>query len=247
VTKTVVVTGACGGIGSAVVQLFNERQWRTVGVDRAESETSRSCATFIQGDIADHAQLQAIIRQLTREERVDALINNAAMAMDKEFAEVTVDDWDLTMNTNVRAAFLLTQGLLPQLARAEGGVVNVASVHAVATSRGVAAYAASKGALVALTRAVALDLASSGVRCNAVCPGATNTAMLRAGMAGARSGGDPEANLQRLTARTPLGRVATPAEIAEAILFLADSATSGFVTGQTLTIDGGATSQLSTE
>lgn len=234
--KTVVVTGARGGIGAAVVELFNASGWRTVGVDRSEAGPDCS-ARYLQSDIADEAGLRALCDALGDEERIDALVNNAAVMMDKPFAELSVVDWDLTMDTNVRAAFVLTQALLPQLAAASGGVVNVASVHAIATSRGVAAYAASKGALVAFTRATSLDLASSGVRVNAVCPGATDTPMLR---------GDPAARAA-LVARTPLGRVADPSEIAQAVLFLADSERSGFVTGQTLVVDGGATSKLSTE
>jgi NAD(P)-dependent dehydrogenase (short-subunit alcohol dehydrogenase family) len=191
----------------------------------------------VRCDVADEADLIAGAKALADESQIDALVNNAAVMMDKPFAELSIADWDLTMDTNVRPAFVLTQALLPKLAASSGGVVNVASVHAIATSRGVAAYAASKGALVAFTRATSLDLASSGVRCNAVCPGATDTPMLR---------GEPEA-LRNLVARTPLSRIAAPSEIAEAILFLADSAKSGFITGQTLTVDGGATSQLSTE
>ncbi len=236
-TKTVVVTGACGGIGAAVVELFNANGWRTVGLDRDEPNGRVEPSRFVRCDVADESDLAAGVRALADEAQVDALVNNAAVMVSKEFADLTIADWDLTMNTNVRPAFLLTQALLPKLAASSGGVVNVASVHAIATSRGVAAYAASKGALLAFTRATSLDLASSGVRCNAVCPGATDTPMLR---------GEPEA-LRALVARTPLSRIATPTEIAEAILFLADSTKSGFITGQTLTVDGGATSQLSTE
>lgn len=236
-TSTVVVTGARGGIGAAIVEVFNAAGWRTVGVDRSADRGTNAAARYVQGDIASKAELAEVVAQLLEEEQVDALVNNAAVMVDKRFADVSLDDWDVTMNTNVRPAFALTQGLLPKLSAAKGGVVNVASVHAIATSRGVAAYAASKGALVALTRAVSLDLASSDVRCNAVCPGATNTPMLRA---------DP-AMRANIVERTPLRRIAEPSEIAQAVFFLADSSRSGFITGQTLVVDGGATSQLSTE
>jgi NAD(P)-dependent dehydrogenase (short-subunit alcohol dehydrogenase family) len=230
------VTGARGGIGAAVVELFNASGWRTVGVDRAAVGEDAS-ARYVQSDIADEAGLRGLCGALREEERIDALVNNAAVMMDKSFADLSIADWDMTMDTNVRPAFVLTQALLPQLAASTGGVVNIASVHAIATARGVAAYAASKGALVAFTRATAIDLASSGVRVNAVCPGATDTPMLR---------GDPAAK-QALIERTPLGRIADPSEIAQAVLFLADRERSGFVTGQTLVVDGGATSKLSTE
>lgn len=242
--KTAIVTGALGGIGSAIVDIFNREGWRTVGIDRSEAQGSSTASLLLRSDVSDPSQLQETLEQLAFETRVDALVNNAAIAMDRQFADISMSDWDLTMSTNVRAAFVLTQSLLQPLAAAKGGVVNIASVHAIATTRGVAAYAASKGALVALTRAVSLDLASSGVRCNAVCPGATDTAMLRSGLSRNTSA---DAALENLIRRTPLGRVGTAHEIAEAVLFLADSDRSGFITGQTLTVDGGATSQLSTE
>lgn len=242
--KTAVVTGALGGIGSAIIEVFNREGWRTIGVDRTAAHGSSAASRLLQSDVSDPSQLEATVRELAAEARIDALINNAAIPMDRQFADISLSDWDATMNTNVRAAFVLTQSLLEPLAKAQGGVVNIASVHAIATTRGTAAYAASKGALVAFTRAVSLDLASSGVRCNAVCPGATDTAMLQAGLS---RNADADAALANLIRRTPLGRIGTGREIAEAVLFLADSQRSGFITGQTLTVDGGATSQLSTE
>lgn len=240
--KTVVITGASGGIGAACVEEFTELGWRTIGIDRSDPDTGAH--RTVHCDVSDVDGVRQAIAALNEEPQIDALVNNAGIAMDRPFRELSVEDWDLVMTTNVRSAFLLTQGLLDQLTATSGGVVNVASVHAIATSRGVAAYAASKGALVALTRATSLDLAEFGVRVNAVCPGATDTAMLHAGASGAR--GDSK-GLDNLVARTPLGRVASPREIARSVAFLADSDRSGFTTGQTLVVDGGATSQLSTE
>jgi NAD(P)-dependent dehydrogenase (short-subunit alcohol dehydrogenase family) len=244
-SRTVVITGACGGIGQATVRRFAADGWRTIGLDRTDPPDELALDHYLHCDVSSVEELRAAVADLLGEERIDALVNNAATGMDAPFDQLTVEQWDLTMDTNVRPAFLLTQGLLPPLAANGGAVVNVASVHAVATSRGVAAYAASKGALVALTRASSLDLADAGIRCNAVCPGATDTAMLHAGMSGARGmDGDP---LGDLIGRTPAGRIGAPEEIAEAILFLADSDRSGFITGQSLVVDGGATTRLGTE
>ena len=134
---------------------------------------------------------------------------------------------------------------LPLLRERRGAVVNVASVHAIATSAGLAAYAASKGAVVALTRAAALELAPEGIRVNAVLPGAIDTQMLRDGLS--RGGPDIDAGMAALAERTPLGRIGRPQDVAEAVLFLADASRSSFITGQTLVVDGGATARLSTE
>jgi NAD(P)-dependent dehydrogenase (short-subunit alcohol dehydrogenase family) len=243
VTRRVVITGVCGGIGSAVAEHFAGEGWLTIGLDRASSESAPAVTEFIRCDVAKLSELEAVVERLAECERVDALINNAAIPMDRALVDVTVDEWDLVMATNVRSAFVLTKGLLEPLSRVRGAIVNVASVHAVATSRGVAAYAASKGALVAFTRAASLDLAEHGIRVNAVCPGATDTTMLHEGAAGRRD----SSGLEELAARTPLARIASPTEIARAVYFLSDTAASSFVTGHALVVDGGATARLSTE
>jgi len=157
-------------------------------------------------------------------------------------------EWELIMATNVRATYLLVKALYPLLKESRGAVVNVGSVHALATSKSMAAYAASKGAVLALTRSMAIEMAADGIRANAVLPGAVDTGMLREGLSRAHAGtGDMEERLRRLGRRHPLGRVGQPAEIAKSILFLADNAQSGFITGQSLAVDGGATAVLSTE
>jgi len=129
-----------------------------------------------------------------------------------------------------------------------GSIVNVGSVHAIATSANIAAYAASKGALSALTRALAIKFAPDQIRVNAVLPGAVKTDMLLAGLQrGHLSGDRPDQLLDNLGRKTVMGRVGTSEEIARAILFLADANQSAFMTGQSLVIDGGATARLSTE
>jgi NAD(P)-dependent dehydrogenase (short-subunit alcohol dehydrogenase family) len=136
----------------------------------------------------------------------------------------------------------------PLLKIAQGSIVNVSSVHAIATSDQIAAYASSKGGLVAFTRACAIEFAPDQIRVNAVLPGAVNTPMLQSGLSrGHLSADDLEQQLQQLGQKTVNGRVGNPKEIAQSIYFLADSTQSSFMTGQTLVLDGGATAKLSTE
>jgi NAD(P)-dependent dehydrogenase (short-subunit alcohol dehydrogenase family) len=132
----------------------------------------------------------------------------------------------------------------------KGSVVNVSSVHAVATSENIAVYAASKGSLSALTRAMALEYGKVGVRVNAVCPGAVDTGMLRAGLMRdnfTNENATVQQRLENLGRKQCIGRVGEPEEIGELILFLADGNKSGYITGENIVIDGGATVKLSTE
>ena len=134
------------------------------------------------------------------------------------------------------------------LKNARGSIVNSSSVHAVATSKNIAAYAASKGGMVALTRAMAIEFADAGVRVNAILPGAVDTQMLREGLSrGHAKGSNIEDQLNNLGQRTVMGRVGDPREIAQSILFLADEEQSSFITGHAMVVDGGATIRLSTE
>ena len=250
-TKTLLITGAAGGIGRAAVTLFTEKGWRVIGVDRSGFGPGfPSNGLFIQCDIARPGDMQSIFEQ-TRAftDSLDALVNNAAMQIAKPLIETSVEEWDSVMNANLRSVFLGVK-LAHPLLKARGGaaVVNVSSVHAIQTSANIAAYAASKGGLLALTRAMAIELAPDNIRANAILPGAVDTPMLRAGLGRGHLGGsDVQERLDNLARKTVNGRVGTPAEIAHAIYFLADNEQSSFMTGQALVVDGGATARLSTE
>jgi NAD(P)-dependent dehydrogenase (short-subunit alcohol dehydrogenase family) len=152
------------------------------------------------------------------------------------------------MTANLKSVFMGVKLFYPLLKARGGAVVNVSSVHAVATSKNIAAYAASKGGLLALTRAMAIEFAADNIRANAILPGAVDTQMLRAGLSRDHAGsGTIEARLENLARNTVSGKVGTPEEIAHAIYFLADGEQSSFMTGQALIVDGGATARLSTE
>ena len=244
--RTVLVTGAAGGIGAASARLFAEEGWCVIGTDRHPAPCASTFEEFLHLDVADADATEDALVGL-RLDRLDALVNNAAVSVVRRLVDTSVSEWNDIMGVNVRAAQQAIRCLFPILRESSGAVVNVSSVHAIATSEDMSAYAASKGALCALTRAAALELAASGIRVNAVLPGAVDTPMLRAGLKRAGGNGTDDEAYAALVLRTPLRRVAKPEEIAQAILFLADNRRSNFITGQTLVADGGATARLSTE
>jgi len=249
VKQVVVITGVAGGIGSGAAKTFSDAGWHVVGIDRRRVDAIPGVHHLLIGDMADIAVSERIFAEVTNEEgRIDALVNNAGILICKSLIETTPEEWEALMACNLRSVHLAVRNAYP-LMRAKGGaIINVSSVHAVATSANVAAYAASKGALLALTRALAIELAPDHIRVNAVLPGAIDTGMLRAGLSrGHLSGGSIEDRLDALASRHVIGRVGQPEEIGQAILFLADNERSSFVTGQSVIVDGGATARLSTE
>jgi len=248
--KWVLISGAAGGIGKATVELFVEHGWQVVAVDRKEFSWADSHAVHaILADISSPDDIENIFDQTKRlTSTLDAVINNASIQVVKPLLETSAAEWDKVMASNLRSVFLGARLAHPLLKAAGGGaIVNVSSVHAVATSANIAAYAASKGGLLALTRAMAIEFAPDNIRVNAILPGAVDTPMLRAGLQRGQFGGSELDRLENLARKTVNGRVGQPAEIASCIFFLADNSQSSFMTGQALVVDGGATARLSTE
>ena len=234
-----VITGTASGIGAATAALFRAEGWYVVGVDREAADPS-TADRFLVVDVSSEAAVEGLFESLRDLDRIDALVNNAAISLRVPVTETTLGDWDRTMAVDLRGAFLTTRAAVPLMRERGGAIVNVSSVHAVATTDDASAYAAAKAGLVGLTRATALELADHKIRVNAVLPGAVDTPMLR-------SGPDHAEHAQRIASQTPLGRIAEANEVAEAILFLSDWQRSSFITGQTLVVDGGALARLSTE
>lgn len=247
-SKVVLVSGVGGGIGRGIAHVFAEAGWRVVGVDRQPAQKINGVHRFVQADISDEAATASLFREVAVQEgQLDALVNNAAIQVCKPLVETTPQEWDAVMNSNLRAVYLAVREAYTLLRVNGGAIVNISSVHAVATSANIAAYAASKGGLLALSRALAIELAADAIRVNAVLPGAVDTPMLRNGLERGHLTGNTEERLRSLGQRHVMGRVGQPTEIAQAVLFLADSYRSSFITGQTLVVDGGATARLSTE
>jgi NAD(P)-dependent dehydrogenase (short-subunit alcohol dehydrogenase family) len=241
--QVAIVTGAAGGIGRAVVGLLVARGYTVVAEDI--SRKVRELATAFPGkviameaDVALTESAQGAVGLATGTfGRLDLLVNNAGLFLRKPTEDCTDEDFDVLMATNVRGAFLHARESLPALAQTRGSIVNLASISGLVGMPGQTVYAMTKGAIVQLTRQLAVEHADRGIRVNAVAPGAVDTDFV-ANARDAAADPDPAASRASAISQHPIGRILTPAEIAEAIVFLASPAASG-ITGAILSVDGG--------
>jgi len=248
-SKVVLITGVSSGIGNATARLFNQEGWHVIGVSRTKANHIDGVDHYIPADVSKIEDLDRVFDEIMSEEgRIDSLVNNAALQIRKPVLETTVDEWDAVFNTNVRSVFYCSKQVHPLMAEKGGSIVNVSSVHAIATSLDISAYAASKGAIKTLTQNLAIEFARDNIRVNAVLPGAVDTPMLHRGLMRDNFEKDSlERKINSLASKTVSGHVGKPDEIAQVIYFLSDVNRSSFCTGQAFVIDGGATVRLSTE
>ena len=234
--RVVVVTGAASGIGAATVSRFLAQGATVYGID-LEVAKMRDGARMLKADVSSPEALCAAFRSILADEgQIDVLCNNAGIGSSKDVLTVDPEEWDLVFGVNVRGVYLGIKYALPgMLARGSGVIINIASVAGLVGLRDRAAYCASKGAVIALTRQVAVQTAGTGVTCNCVCPGTVDSPWVSRLLSEAS---DPDARRAELIDRQPLGRLGTPDEIAAAALYLA-SPEAGFMTGSALVIDGG--------
>lgn len=249
--KAVLVTGGALGIGRGIVDAFLaagasvtvadiDRVAAGAAVREADGgATGRVIASV--GDVSIAADAERMVAETVAAfGRLDVLVNNAGilpMAWYGSVEEIDEAIWDRVLDVNLKGMFLMSRAALPHIRAAGGGtIVNLASVQGLQSMPRVVAYAASKGGVLSLTRAMAMDHAHEGIRVVAICPGTIDSAMVR-DIARAE-GGDIEANVQRYGASHPIGRIGTPADIGSAAVFLASDAAS-FITGEALNVDGG--------
>lgn len=238
---TVVISGGTRGIGAACALTFAAAGYRIALIGHTSEKSGRELVQNLnrQGtdaevyfcDVSDYSAVQDISGQiLQRFGRVDALVNNAGIAQIKLFTDLTESDWDHMMNVNAKGVFNCCRHFAPSMiSRKKGTIINISSMWGIRGASCEVHYAASKAAVIGLTRSLALELAPSGIRVNAVAPGVIATEMNR---------GLEETTLRQLTDEIPAGYIGSPEEVAEAVLFLAEER-SRYITGQILSVDGG--------
>jgi NAD(P)-dependent dehydrogenase (short-subunit alcohol dehydrogenase family) len=244
--KSALVTGGAGGIGRAAAVLFAREGASVTIVDLnrevggevvREISNSGGRAIYECADVTCAVDCKRVVERSVREfGGVDALFNNAGIIRRASVVEISEEDWDAVMAVNVKSIFFMCREVIPIMVKAKGGsIINTASGWGLAGGARAAAYCASKGAVVLMTKAMAIDHGRQNIRVNSICPGDTDTAMLRSE---ARQLGEEEDRFLAESAKRPLGRMGRAEEIARAALYLASDAAS-FVTGTALVVDGG--------
>jgi NAD(P)-dependent dehydrogenase (short-subunit alcohol dehydrogenase family) len=235
--RRVVVTGAGSGIGLAIVTRLLARGADLVAIDLNTAAVPEA-ALRLSADISDADQVRAVVAQASAAGPVDTLFNNAGIGSTKSILDCEPDEWDRVFNVNVRGTYLMSRALIPSMLEQRFGViVNTASVAGTIGLRDRAAYCASKGAVIALTKQIAVQFAADGIRCNCICPGTVDSPWVGRLLAEAE---DPAKHREMLVARQPMGRLGTPDEVAQSAIYLASDA-AAFMTGSELVIDGGIT------
>lgn len=244
--KTALITGAASGIGRAMAELFAHHgaavcavDLDTAGVEDVVDHVTRvgGTALAVAADVTRVKDCEGAVKAaLELGDGLYVLVNNAGIIRRASVLETSENDWDRVMEVNVKSIFLMSRAVIPHMQKADGGaIINISSGWGLVAGPRAAAYCASKGAVVQLTKAMAIDHGPDGIRVNCICPGDTDTPLLHQE---ARELGEPEREFLENAASRPLQRVGSPDEIARAALFLAGEASS-FVTGAALVVDGG--------
>lgn len=243
--KTAVVTGGGSGIGRAISELFAAEGASVVVADVHDGGTAASITknggkvAYVKTDVRAEAQVKRLVAQARKRfGGIDILCNSAGIELLKPLSETSEEEWDRVLDTNLKGVFLTSKHAVPEMLKRRGGaIVNIASQLGLVGLENFTAYCASKGGVVLLTRAMALEYASRNIRVNCICPGPVQTPMLEREI---RTEADPDAARKAWARRQPVGRLGLPQEIAQAALYLA-SERSSFVVGHTLVVDGGYT------
>ena len=243
--KVALVTGGSDGIGKAIARTFAKEGAKVVVASRNEAKGKKALAelkglgeaTYFEVDVSKSDQVRKMVDDtIRRYGRIDILVNNAAICPPGDVLTTTEAIWDEVIDVNLKGIFLCCKNVIPHMQANGGGtIVNIGSINSLMAMENEAAYDASKGGVLMLTKAMALDFAKSNIRVNCICPGAIETPMLKASLETAKN---PQAARESLVQKHPLRRTGTPNEIAQAALFLATD-DSSFITGATIPVDGG--------
>ena len=243
--KVVIITGGAKGIGAGCVSKFVEAKATVVIFDLDDKFDNPNNLESYKVDVSKESEIKAAVEKVVaKHRRIDGLVNCAGIQTYGSIVDTSEEVWDKTFNVNVKSLFLTSKHVAPTMIKQRSGsIVNISSVQAIVSQKTVVAYSASKGAINSLTRASAIDLAESNVRVNAIMPGSVDTPMLRASAEMHRGDQSVEEVLKDWGKGHPLGRIAKNTEIGDLAVFLV-SDHSTFITGSTITIDGGLTVQV---
>lgn len=248
--KVAIITGGSSGIGQATALLFAKEGAKVVIAARRPEAGNRTVnmikkkggkAIFIKTDVAKESDVKNLIKEtVKRFKKIDILFNNAGIELSKPVTETSAEELAKVLDVNLKGVFYGCKHAIPYMIKNKGGsIINTASTAGVVGSPNLAAYCASKGGVILLTKEIALDYAKKGIRVNAVCPGAIMTPMLKRFI---DSSPNPKETKKQMAAMHPVARLGKPEEIANAVLFLASNESS-FITGHALLVDGGLTAQ----
>jgi NAD(P)-dependent dehydrogenase (short-subunit alcohol dehydrogenase family) len=244
--RVAIVTGAASGIGRASAIAFAREGARVAAVDRNErggAETVNAIqseggeAFFSRVDVTSEEEIVRMVDETAqRWERIDILFNNAGILLVKSIDEMTGEEWDRVMAVNVKSAFLVSRHVVPHMrSLGKGAILNTGSIGSFTGQAGTPVYSASKGAIALLTKSLALDLGRDGIRVNCICPGITDTPMLREHLG---HGDEGEARIRARLSRVPLGKILSPEDVARAAVYLVSDDSEG-ITGILHVVDGG--------
>ena len=246
--KVAIVTGSSRGIGEGIARVFSREGAKVVVVCRTEEVglkmaeelgVSKGRATFIKTDVTSSQSIQNMInRTIETFAKLDILVNNAGYHISKSVEDISEQEWEFLINTNLRSTFLCSKYAIPHLRRTRGNIINISSMVGLVGQPNAGAYTATKGGQIAMSKGMAIDLAPDGIRVNVICPGWIQTPLVDDWF---NQQDDPEAWRKYVFKQHPVGRIGTIEECGRAALFLACDEDSSFITGITLNVEGGIT------